>query len=275
MKRKNENGNENENGIENNENENENNNNNNINDENETENENGKHSNKIQKKEEFTALNDLKTDLINLLNHMMNHKYAGLFNRPVDPVLDGVPDYLERIKSPMDFSTVKKKVENDEYKQFPEFITDVNLIFANCRTYNSTGSEIVRQANVLAKYFEKQVRPLRPNPKRKVDSASSEMSSMLEELKGEQLKLMQELNKLVQERSKPLKEEFTFKEKEELSKQIGNLSAKDLLGVPAILGEELKQEGEDVEIDIEKLSVPVLRKLKNYVDLKIEESKAE
>jgi len=262
MKRKNENGHDND--TSENENENE------IN-------ENGNNS-KIQKKENeekkhhqeeiFSSLNDLKTDLVNLLNQMMNHKYSGLFNRPVDPVLDGVPDYLERIKNPMDFSTVKKKVENDEYKNFSEFISDVNLIFANCRTYNSTGSEIVRQANVLAKYFEKQVRPLRPNPKRKVDSASSEMSSMLEELKGEQLKLMQELNKLVQERSKPPKEEFTFKEKEELSKQLGNLSTKDLAVIPSILGEELKQDGEDVEIDIEKIVSTSFKKIEKLCGFK-------
>ena len=47
----------------------------------------------------------------------------------------------------MDLGTVKKNLLNGEYKIFQDFMSDINLIWKNCRTYNLPGSEIVKMAN--------------------------------------------------------------------------------------------------------------------------------
>jgi hypothetical protein len=65
------------------------------------------------------------------------------FNEPVDPVKLGIPDYFEVITHPMDFSTIKKNLDTEQYHTFTEFIADVNLVFRNARTYNPSGNDLV------------------------------------------------------------------------------------------------------------------------------------
>lgn len=59
----------------------------------------------------------------------------GFFLEPVNP--DYVPDYLKIIKSPMDFSTMRKKIENGEYKGADDFKNDFELIISNAKLYNA------------------------------------------------------------------------------------------------------------------------------------------
>lgn len=40
---------------------------------------------------------------------------AFIFHEPVDPVKLNIPDYLDIIKQPMDFSTIKQKLSNNQY----------------------------------------------------------------------------------------------------------------------------------------------------------------
>ena len=56
-------------------------------------------------------------------------------------------DYPKIITHPMDLGTVKKNLLNGEYKIFQDFMSDINLIQKNCRTYNVPGSDIVKMAN--------------------------------------------------------------------------------------------------------------------------------
>lgn len=62
------------------------------------------------------------------------------FRRPVDPVRDGAPDYFEKVKHPMDFETMKKKLANEEYITVQNFIDDINLICDNAILYNKADS---------------------------------------------------------------------------------------------------------------------------------------
>jgi hypothetical protein len=48
----------------------------------------------------------------------------------------GIPDYFDIIKRPMDFSTIKKKINNYQYRNCQEFCDDMNLVFDNCLLYN-------------------------------------------------------------------------------------------------------------------------------------------
>ena len=69
------------------------------------------------------------------------------FLQPVDYVGLNILDYPKIITHPMDLGTVKKNLLNGEYKIFQDFMSDINLIWKNCRTYNLPGSDIVKMAN--------------------------------------------------------------------------------------------------------------------------------
>jgi len=62
---------------------------------------------------------------------------------------------------------------NGDYKIFQEFMSDINLIWRNCRTYNLPGSEIVKMANHCDKKMKQMVDKQFKNNKQKVESAKS------------------------------------------------------------------------------------------------------
>merc|ERR1712113_199574 len=81
-----------------------------------------------------------------------------IFAEPVDT--DEVADYLDIVKKPMDFSTMRKKLENFEYSNIDLFEEDFFMMVQNCLSYNEKdtiyyragtkmrdmGGSIIRQA---------------------------------------------------------------------------------------------------------------------------------
>lgn len=53
-------------------------------------------------------------------------------------------DYYEVIKNPMDLGTMTKKLKGCEYNSKREIVDDLNLIWANCFTYNVDPTNIYR-----------------------------------------------------------------------------------------------------------------------------------
>lgn len=47
-----------------------------------------------------------------------------------------VPDYLDVIKKPMDFNTMRRKVEENKYNSLEEFEKDFYLVWHNATVYN-------------------------------------------------------------------------------------------------------------------------------------------
>ena len=47
-----------------------------------------------------------------------------------------VPTYYKFITHPMDFSTIKKKIDRDEYVNLDQFENDFGLIVKNCHFFN-------------------------------------------------------------------------------------------------------------------------------------------
>eukprot|EP00002_Diphylleia_rotans_P014304 TRINITY_DN2788_c0_g1_i2.p1 TRINITY_DN2788_c0_g1~~TRINITY_DN2788_c0_g1_i2.p1 ORF type:complete len:642 (+),score=182.77 TRINITY_DN2788_c0_g1_i2:107-2032(+) len=76
------------------------------------------------------------------------------FLDPVDPVALNIPDYPTIVKHPMDFGTIKKKLQARQYADLDDFAKDVRLVFDNCRLYNLADSIIVKMCNVLSEIFE-------------------------------------------------------------------------------------------------------------------------
>ncbi|KAI0817387.1 Bromodomain-containing protein [Xylaria sp. FL0064] len=94
-----------------------------------------------------------------LLNRMLSGpgfwtRLVGPFKEPVRPIEDGVPNYFEKIKKPMDLGTIKKKMDSGEYNTAEEFEADVRQIFENCYTYWGRNHEMSAAAERFQKSFE-------------------------------------------------------------------------------------------------------------------------
>ena len=94
-------------------------------------------------------LNPFLLFLRKLLEHLEVLDTQDIFADPVDP--DEVPDYLRIIPShtPMDLSTMQRKVIAHRYENLVAFLDDVKLIAANALSYNQGTSIIYRRAKKL------------------------------------------------------------------------------------------------------------------------------
>lgn len=57
-----------------------------------------------------------------------------------------MPDYLDHIKHPMDFATMRQRIDALEYSNLEQFESDFNLIVDNCMTYNFKDTYFYRAA---------------------------------------------------------------------------------------------------------------------------------
>ncbi|KAE8616106.1 hypothetical protein XENTR_v10008719 [Xenopus tropicalis] len=89
-------------------------------------------------------LTPLTVLLRSLLEQLQEKDPARIFAHPVN--LTEVPDYLDHIKHPMDFSTMKKRLEDQRYRNLNEFEEDFNLIIENCMKYNAKDTIFYRAA---------------------------------------------------------------------------------------------------------------------------------
>lgn len=61
-------------------------------------------------------------------------------------ILPQAPDYHEFISNPMDFSTMRQKLEDYEYLNFDMFEDDFNLMIQNCMSFNHEDTIYYRAA---------------------------------------------------------------------------------------------------------------------------------
>ncbi|XP_060044793.1 bromodomain-containing protein 1 isoform X2 [Erinaceus europaeus] len=89
-------------------------------------------------------LTPLTVLLRSVLDQLQEKDPARIFAQPVS--LKEVPDYLDHIKHPMDFSTMRKRLEAQGYKNLTEFEEDFDLIVDNCMKYNAKDTVFYRAA---------------------------------------------------------------------------------------------------------------------------------
>lgn len=82
--------------------------------------------------------------LKNVLDQLQEKDSGNIFAQPVD--LKEVPDYLDYIKQPMDFSTMRQKLKCHKYFTLEDFEADFQLIINNCMTYNAKDTVFYRAA---------------------------------------------------------------------------------------------------------------------------------
>ncbi|KAJ0742084.1 putative chromatin remodeler Bromodomain family [Helianthus annuus] len=105
-----------------------------------------------------TPLPDQKL-LVFILDRLQKKDTHAVFSEPVDP--DELPDYFEIIKQPMDFGTVRSKLDGGLYSNLEELEADVYLICTNAMQYNSSDTVYFRQARSIHELAKRDFENLR------------------------------------------------------------------------------------------------------------------
>lgn len=121
-----------------------------------------------------------KSTMLRILKELKEDDDAWPFIKPVTAV--EAPDYYDVILHPMgssflcpmilvptsltrcheiDLGTMEKKAETKRYLDYDSFLADAQLIWDNCRTYNSEQSVFWKNANKLEKRLKDIVARLR------------------------------------------------------------------------------------------------------------------
>ena len=80
-----------------------------------------------------------------MMAHMTNtqkNPKAWIFLEPVNPEKLGINDYHDIIQRPMDFGTIKDKLNRHGYMSMQNFLQDVEVVFSNCLLYNGELSQV-------------------------------------------------------------------------------------------------------------------------------------
>ena len=87
---------------------------------------------------------------------LMNHKWAGPFLHPVDPVALHIPDYFDIIKNPMDLGTIYSRLLSGALATESEYLTLTRRVFDNAILYNKAQDDVAIMAKTLSDYFERE-----------------------------------------------------------------------------------------------------------------------
>lgn len=85
-------------------------------------------------KEEESAMRTLRLFLRDVVMRLETDRRFKIFSKPVDP--EEVPDYAQVIRNPMDFATMKMKIDHHKYHAVQMFLGDIDLICNNALEYN-------------------------------------------------------------------------------------------------------------------------------------------
>lgn len=69
---------------------------------------------------------------------------GGVFSEPVSR--KDFPEYYEQIENPMDYGTMRKKLQNGEYRSAQAMQKDFIVVMQNCLKFNAPDSDIVQEA---------------------------------------------------------------------------------------------------------------------------------
>uniref|UniRef100_A0A1J3FA26 Transcription factor GTE7 n=1 Tax=Noccaea caerulescens TaxID=107243 RepID=A0A1J3FA26_NOCCA len=113
----------------------------------------------VSNPESEKALAGMLNTCSQILVKLMKHKWAWVFNTPVDVVGLGLHDYHLIVKKPMDLGTVKLNLEKRFYGSPLDFATDVRLTFNNAMAYNPKGQDVYFMAEKLLDHFDRMFDP--------------------------------------------------------------------------------------------------------------------
>ncbi|KAG8920123.1 hypothetical protein FRC01_000907 [Tulasnella sp. 417] len=89
-----------------------------------------------------------------VLDKLFKHHHARVFGQPVDPVRDNAPGYWEKIKTPMDLSTIREKLKRHSYADRFAFESDFQLMIKNAQDYNPSTHPVHMASKVFDTFFK-------------------------------------------------------------------------------------------------------------------------
>ncbi|OMO68917.1 hypothetical protein CCACVL1_19766 [Corchorus capsularis] len=234
-------------------------------------------------------MQDLMRQFATILRQITQHKWAHPFMHPVDVEGLGLHDYYEIIQKPMDFGTIKSKMEAKDgtgYKNVREIYADVRLVFKNAMKYNDERHDVHIMAKTLLEKFEEKWLQLLPKvaeeEKRQVEEeAKSQIdmklaqeaahANMARELSNELCEVdlqLDALRKIVIQKCRKMSTE----EKKKLGTALTRLSPEDLSKALEIVAEHnpgFQPTAQEVDLDIDAQSELTLWRLKVFVQDKL------
>ncbi|KAG5421442.1 STH1 [Candida metapsilosis] len=94
-------------------------------------------------------------DILEMTDESDGHKISDVFLKL--PSKKMYPDYYSIIKSPISINEIKKKIKNEEYASFDDFVADIRLMCSNAKIYNEEGSFVYVDASVIENFIETKV----------------------------------------------------------------------------------------------------------------------
>ncbi|XP_073122483.1 transcription factor GTE6 isoform X2 [Henckelia pumila] len=230
-------------------------------------------------------MQDLMRQLGTIIRQITQHKWAGPFMQPVDVEGLGLHDYYKVIEKPMDFSTIKSKMEAKDgtgYKNVRELSADVRLIFKNAIKYNEERDDVHVMALTLLDKFETKWLQLLPKVDEEEKRLKDEEADMQLDIQLAQeaahAKMARDLSFELDEFDMHLEElrdtvlqkcrKMSTEEKKRLGTAIARLSPEDInkaLEIVAQNDPNFQAIGETVEVDINAQSELTLWRLKLFV----------
>jgi len=221
---------------------------------------------------------------------LMSREQCWQFLYPVEPEALGIFDYFDKIKNPMDFTTVLTKIHQNKYSTIESFKDDILLIFQNATFYNPKGTEVYNAALAMEGVFTKMYKLLENIRDKKNEKLRIELEGKLKDHKVLLEKSQSERDELIKENGTlenndkypiirmdtkgliPLNE---HEDKVKLYEVYNDLKDLYKIGAYKILEKEIKEkerirrfmvETEDVVgIDMDALDGITLRRIENYV----------
>ncbi|ESO05133.1 hypothetical protein HELRODRAFT_138686, partial [Helobdella robusta] len=68
-----------------------------------------------------------------------------------------IQDYFDKIKNPMDLSTIEMKLNNRQYTDPWQYINDVYLMFENAWCYNKRTHRVYKYCTKLSEIFDSEI----------------------------------------------------------------------------------------------------------------------
>ncbi|CAM6071305.1 unnamed protein product [Sphagnum tenellum] len=206
-----------------------------------------------------------------MLKKIMSHKYAWVFNEPVDAAKQGLHDYHKVIQKPMDLGTVRDRLAKGLYSSLNSFADDVRLTFANAMTYNPQGHDVYVMAQVLAGLFNdrwKDIVKKLEEEKLKIKSLAKKSSSSN---KPAPPAVRPASSSAAQAKPRPSdieKRPMTFEEKRKLSINLETLPGDKLERIVQIIKKrnpDVGQNEDEIEVDIDSFDNDTLWELDRFI----------
>ena len=77
--------------------------------------------------DDFT-LNEMKE----FYEKIKSNKFSFPFLQPIEEIINDYPEYLEKIKQPMDLNKIELKIYTKRYNSMDDFKDDLDVMLENC-----------------------------------------------------------------------------------------------------------------------------------------------